>query len=116
MRPWRTARTHMKEANSLTRRRVEITLERERLLVVERRGVSITDWCGACRARVRMVLPDEAARLTGATARLVYRLVETGQLHFSEGSAVGSLVCFESLNNIFGDQAGPQTDEERKGV
>lgn len=100
----------------MTRRRVEITLERERLVVVERREVSITDWCGACGLRVRMVMPDEAARLTGATARTVYQLVETGQLHFIEGPELGLLVCFESLNNIFGDQAGPQTDQERKGV
>jgi hypothetical protein len=106
----------MKEANSLTRRRVEITLERERLLVVERREVSITDWCGACGSRVRMVMPEEAARLTGATARLVYRLVETGQLHYFENPEVGLLICFESLNNIIGDHAGPQTDQERKGV
>jgi hypothetical protein len=106
----------MKEANSLARRRVEITLERERLLVVERREVSITDWCGACGSRVRMVIPDEAARLAGTTARWVYRLVETGQLHFFEGPDLGLLVCFESLNNIFGDRTDPQTNEERKGV
>ncbi len=97
----------------MTRRRVEITLERERLLVVERREVSITDWCGACCARVRMMMPDEAARLSGATARTVYRLVETGQLHFSERPEVGLLVCLESLNNIFGDPAGVQPEGER---
>jgi hypothetical protein len=63
-----------------------------------------------------MVMPEEAARLTGATARLVYRLVETGQLHYFENPEVGLLICFESLNNIIGDHAGPQTDQERKGV
>jgi hypothetical protein len=104
----------MKEAYSLTRRRVEITLERERLFFVERREVSITDWCGACGSRVRMVMPDEAARLIGATARTVYRLVETGQLHFFERPEVGLLVCFESLNNIFGDSTSAQPGGERK--
>jgi len=103
----------MKEAKILTRRRVEITLERERLFFVERREVSITDWCGACGSRVRMVMPDEAARLTGATARTVYRLVETGQLHFCEGPEVGLLVCLESLHNSFGNPAGAQPEGER---
>ena len=100
----------------MTRRRVEIMLERERLLVVERREVSITDWCVACGLRVRMVMPDEAARLTGATSRGVYRLVETGQLHFFEEPNVGLLICFESLNHILGDQTRPQTDKEKRGV
>lgn len=100
----------------MRRRRVEITVERERLLVLERREVSITDWCGACGSRVRMVMPDEAARLTGATARMVYRLVETGQVHFFEGPEVGLLVCFESLNNICDDPTGAQPREERKEV
>ena len=82
------------------RRRVEITLERERLLVVERREVSITDWCAACGSRVRMVMPDEAAKLTGLTARIVYQLVEARRLHFLESAEASLFVCVESLKGI----------------
>jgi excisionase family DNA binding protein len=100
----------------VARRRVEITFERERLLFVGRRTVSITEWCRDCGARVRMVMPDEAARLTGATARTVYQLVEAGRLHFSEGQGAGLLVCLESLKELSQDSPDRVSTEEKKGA
>ena len=90
----------------MVKRRLEITFERERLVVLGSRRVSVTLWCEGCRARVRMVMPDEAARLTGTTARTIYRLVEAGRLHFLEGPEAGLLVCLESLNKISRDAGG----------
>jgi excisionase family DNA binding protein len=102
---------HLKEAKSVTRRRVEITFERERLLLVGRRSVSVSDWCGCCGARVRMVMPDEAARLTGVTARTVCRLVEAGRLHFLKGSEAGLLVCLASLKELSQNSADAVSEE-----
>jgi len=61
-------------------------------------------------------MPDEAARLIGATARTIYRLVEHGQLHFREESEAGLLVCVESLNKISQDLADELSTEEKKGA
>lgn len=49
-----------------------------------------------------MVTPDEAAALTCQSARDVYRLVEAGALHFTEGQA-GLLICLASLAAGSGD-------------
>ena len=95
----------------MPKRRVEITFERERLLVVGRQRVSITDWCECCGARVRMVMVNEAARLTGTTDRAIYRLIEHGQLHFREESEAGLLVCVESLKSFRkGDERNNHSD------
>ena len=100
----------------MAKRRLEITFERERLVVLGSRRVSVTGWCEGCGARARMVMPDEAARLTGATARAIYRLVEAGSLHFLEGPGSGLLVCLESLNGISQDPAGAPSAGQREGV
>ena len=100
----------------MTKRRVEITFERERLIVVGSRSVSVTDWCEGCGARARMVMPDEAARLADLTARTIYRLVEARRLHFLESSEAGLLVCLESLKQTVQDPADALSVGERKGV
>lgn len=111
-----TALTNNKTEGSVTKRRVEITFERERLVVVGSRSVSVTDWCEGCGSRARMVMPDEAAKLAGLTARAVYRLVEARRLHFLESSEAGLLVCLESLKQTVKDQADALSAGEREGV
>lgn len=98
----------------MTKTKMEFSFERERLLVVSRREVSVAAWCGVCQTRVRMVLPDEAGRLVGSTARRIYQLVEAGRLHFQEGSEVGLLVCVESLNKFSETPTGLPPQGERK--
>lgn len=79
------------------KRRVEITVETERVLLVRGRSVSYTAWCPGCDARVRMVTAVEAARLSGSSAREIFRRVERGALHFAETPDGELLVCPDSL-------------------
>ena len=44
-----------------------------------------------------MVAPAAAALLAGLSARAVYRLVESGRLHFEELAADELLICTDSL-------------------
>ena len=81
----------------MAKRRLEITFERERLLVVGRRRVSVTAWCEGGGARARMTTPEGAAELCGGTARGVYRRVEAGEVHFTETADGTLLVCCNSL-------------------
>ena len=85
------------EETRVTKRRLEIIFERERLLILGRRRVSTIAWCGGCHARVLMVMPDEAAKLNGVTARAVYQMVEADQVHFIETADRILLICCESL-------------------
>lgn len=89
-----------------TKRRTEITFETRRLLLVGGRGrVSAAGWCASCGAKVVLVTAEEAARLSGVTAREIFRRVEAGRLHFVETCGGGLLVCRESLNEGGGTAA-----------
>jgi hypothetical protein len=87
----------MKGGRSHLKRRVEITVETERVLLVRGRTVSYTAWCTGCGARVRMVTAGEAARLSGITTREIFRRVERDALHFAETPEGELLVCPDSL-------------------
>jgi hypothetical protein len=38
-------------------------------------------WCPACRCRVEMVTPEQAARMAGVSARTIHRWIEAGAVH-----------------------------------
>ena len=80
-----------------TTRRMRITIETERLLVISR-GKSLYSLCSACGDEVRMVTIDQAAALARISSRELYREVEAGMLHFIETTEGSVLICFNSLN------------------
>jgi hypothetical protein len=102
----------MKGGRSHLKRRVEITVETERVLLVRGRSVSFTAWCPGCEARVRMVTAGEAAHLSELSAREIFRRVESGALHFAETAEGELLVCRESLN---GTSHGPSEGRDIPG-
>jgi hypothetical protein len=78
------------------KRVTEITLETEELTTVKaRRGFK--GFCGACNAFVEMLPTDAAAVLTGLGEREIFRLIETGDIHFVEAERV--FVCRNSSMN-----------------
>jgi hypothetical protein len=79
-----------------TKRRTEITIETERV-VVSRRKLSVLAWCQICCRRVHMVATDEAAAIACVSTRTIFRWVETEKLHFKETSEGLLLICRESL-------------------
>ena len=77
-------------------RKMKITVENERLLVVShRRGTE--SWCEGCGARVRMLSPAEASALAAVSDRTIFRQIESRQLHFTETSEGAVLICINSL-------------------
>ena len=82
-----------------TRKRTEITIETERIVVISRRKLSALAWCPKCCRRVRMVTVEEAATIAAVSSRTVYRWVEASQLHFAEMQDGRLLVCSTSLNS-----------------
>ena len=81
-----------------TKRRIEITVEKHRLVVLSRGNQSITAWCEACCEQVQMVTPDEAAQLCRVSTRKVYSLLETERLHFTETEKGFALICLQSIS------------------
>jgi excisionase family DNA binding protein len=50
-----------------------------------------------------MLTVDEAAALTGASSRSVYRRVEAGQLHFAETPEGRLFICPNSISRKHND-------------
>lgn len=53
-------------------------------------------WCVECVTPMAMMAPELAATVCFQTTRAIYRLVEAGRLHFTEGPE-GVMVCPASL-------------------
>ncbi len=81
----------------VTRKRTEITVETERVIVIPAPTMPFHLWCQACCARVEMMTAEQAARLLQVTPRVVYRWVEAQLLHFIEEPDGRVLVCRNSL-------------------
>jgi excisionase family DNA binding protein len=88
-----------RKAVAKTKRRIEITVEKHRVVVLSRRNQSINGWCEECGEQVQMVTPDEAAQLCSITARTIYRWIETERLHFTETEKGFSLICLQSIDS-----------------
>jgi hypothetical protein len=73
-----------------------ITIETWRSTVLRRRQVQ-TFWCEHCSAQVAMLSPAQAAHLTGATERAIFRRIENGDIDFIETPEGNLLICSASL-------------------
>jgi hypothetical protein len=80
----------------MKRRRVEITVETDRILIIRGSRRSIHAWCSECTQKVQMITPDEAAAISRVSTRTIYGLVEAKKIHFNE-TPEELLVCLESL-------------------
>jgi hypothetical protein len=80
-----------------TKKRTEITIETDRIVVLSRRKVSVVSWCHECGQRTKMVTVDEAATAAGVSSRTIYRWADGETVHFTETSEGRLLICFESI-------------------
>ena len=83
------------------RRRTEIALELEQIMIVKRRRGSVSEWCSGCELEVVMLTPDEAASITSATTRALYRMIDAGRIHYTETQSGLIRLCFASLLQVF---------------
>ncbi len=87
----------MRTKKSTMKRRTHIIMETERVLIIKDQAGTVRGWCEACEALARLATPEIAAALTGLSRRAVYRLIETGQIHFTESPDAAIAVCLESI-------------------
>ena len=79
------------------KKRTEITVETERILVIRRRYRAVEAWCEECTEDVVMIRPDQAAAVSGRGLRMIFSDIERGALHFVEQPHGMVLVCLKSL-------------------
>src|SRR5262249_18017814 len=106
---WREGRSLLSQPSSLAttwkgsmrkRKKTEITVEIDEVFVVRRSRPITLAWCVECNEQVRIVTPDEAAEITGASLRAIYRVVDAGSAHFTEMPEGLVLVCLNSLSRL----------------
>jgi hypothetical protein len=73
---------------------VTITHEFLRIRVAHK---AMTAWCEQCGHDTKLMPPEDAALLTGVSAREIYRGVEIGSIHFTELAGGGLLICLTSI-------------------
>lgn len=79
-----------------TTRKIEITAEKsERIYFRQRERVFAV--CGECGQRVEMLSPEDAAQVRNITLREIYRMIELGQIHFSENDNDQLTICQKSV-------------------
>jgi hypothetical protein len=79
------------------KRKATITVETERLLIIQRSHQPINLWCRECASEVTMLGLNEAAALAGLSHRAIFQLAESHRVHFIETAAGKALFCVESL-------------------
>lgn len=80
----------------ITRTR-QITVERERTVVIKIKNAPVENFCAVCERAVWFVAASEAAQRRGVSEREIFRLVDAGEIHFAETEGGKLLVCLESL-------------------
>ena len=79
------------------KQKAEITFEVEETIILRQVAERLTAFCPLCQASVEMITPPIAAALTGLSEREIFRLIESGRLHFTEAERI--FVCRNSLTN-----------------
>ena len=81
------------------KRRTEIVVETERLVVVARRFGSKRElqWCDSCDEGVDMMTTDHAAIAAHVTSRTIFRWAESGRVHSTETPDGLLVICPNSL-------------------
>ncbi|MDX6695802.1 MAG: hypothetical protein QOF02_3405 [Blastocatellia bacterium] len=80
------------------KRRTEITVKTDRLIVVRReQRAGTAAWCESCAKPATMLSVDDAAAVARSSSRAIYRRVEADTLHFTETPEGRLLICLNSL-------------------
>jgi len=82
----------------MPRRRIEMVVEQDEIILVRRRRGAVRMWCSQCEAQVSMLRVEDASAAAGTTARSICRWIEAGKLHFAESGLL--LICAQSLATL----------------
>ena len=79
-------------------RRTEKTVEIHEIYAIRTASGSLPALCAECSTGDAIMLaPDHAALLSHVPTRMIYRLVETGSIHYREEPNGSLVVCVRSL-------------------
>jgi hypothetical protein len=85
------------------RQNAAITFESEETVVLKRGSKKVIEFCPRCQTDVQMIAPDVLSLLAASSEREIFRLIEAGEIHFTETDRV--LVCANCYRKLFTGKA-----------
>lgn len=79
------------------KKRTEIRIETDEILILQRRKRFTRVRCPQCNNLVSMLTIEEAAAVSRSSEREICRLIDEGQIHFTETGQGRLLICSVSL-------------------
>ena len=81
----------------MIRKRTEITVEIDRLLVI-RSNQRLIAWCPPCAEHREMLATDDAALTARVKSSTIFHWAESGRIHSTETADGLLLICAQSLS------------------
>ena len=78
------------------KQKMEIMFEVEETIILRQSTNRLEAFCPQCQALVEMITPQLAAVVSKTSIREIFRLIESGRLHFMETDEIR--VCLNSLS------------------
>jgi hypothetical protein len=82
----------------MKKRKVALSVETERVLVVGEPGGAVTIWCEQCGKMVRAATPSEIATAAGISLESLGRRIREQKLHSVDAGKGLVLVCLKSVS------------------
>lgn len=79
------------------KRRIEIILETDHVILFRGGPPRRFGWCERCAGDVQMIPPEAASLVSRQEVRAIYRGIEAGRIHYAETSEGSLLVCLDSV-------------------
>ena len=80
-----------------TKRITKVSLETERTYIFRNRDGARRIWCLGCDAETEMLTVAGASEASSLSELVIYRLIDSGAVHFAEDTEGHVLVCLTSL-------------------
>jgi hypothetical protein len=79
------------------KRRTRTTIEMREVVVIRSSRKRNRVLCAKCSEAAALVTIEEAVKMSGITARAIYRLIEAGEVHFVETAEGLTLICADTM-------------------
>ncbi|GEM_PF-3385713 len=89
---------YARQENSVMNQQAEIVFEKEETILLRQSAATMNEFCPFCDAVSVMATPEAVTLMTGVSEREIFRLIETGDIHFYDGPKV--YVCLNSLSAV----------------
>jgi len=90
-------------------KKTEILIETHERTLVRWLEKEVRAFCRPCLTEGFFILPERAAIESGASVREIFRLVESGAVHFIETENRLTLICRASLSIAASETLSPET-------